>query len=401
MDQNTNNVLGTQPTNTVPVSQGQVLDNQVVQQVPVAQQVPVQPVQPPQVMQPVQTVPVTMAQPLQQQVVQPVQAPQVVQQPVQQMPVQPQMVQQPVNQQELMMQTQVLQPVQQIPVAPAQPVVNTMATTPKKFNKIEIVDDQVYIEKKDDKNEETNNGKFPYMILVFIAIIIASYFLYQKYSVKPAGSEFEEPITTVAETTSGLQITSKTTTQSTTKTSKSTTLTTSSVPKTTTIVSPSTALNSSYNGLLSVGQWSYASLLVDDVYQKTPIRVSNMYRGYKAKTFMKDYASKNKDFALQKLNDSNEYVVMEYQIDYTKAKVTATGFTAVKFTALGSPNELIYNNVVISERPVILKSELNPVGKITTVTVCYVMPKDFVRYTIVMGDYGDTAGYVAAYYRPR
>ena len=33
------------------------------------------------------------------------------------------------------------------------------------------------------------------MILVFIAIIIASYFLYQKYSVKPVGSEFEEPIT--------------------------------------------------------------------------------------------------------------------------------------------------------------------------------------------------------------
>ena len=276
-----------------------------------------------------------------------------------------------------------------------------MASTPKRFNKIEIEEEQVYKEKKEGKTEDTNNGKFPYMILVFIAIIIASYFLYQKYSVKPVGSEFEEPITTVAETTSGLSITSKTTTQSTTRTSKSTTMTTSSIPKTTTVVSPSTALNSSYNGLLSVGQWSYASLLIDNEYQKTPIRISNMYRGYKAKTFMKDYASKNKDFALQNLNDSNEYVVMEYQIDYTKAKVTATGFTAIKFTALGSPNELIYNNVVISERPVILKSELNPIGKITTVTVCYVMPKDFIRYTIVMGDYGDTAGYVAAYYRPK
>ena len=405
MDQNTNNDLGIQPSNTFSVNPEQVLDNQAVQQVPALQTVPVQPVQPPQVMQPVQPVPVTMAQPLQQQVVQPVQAPQVVQQPVQpqivQQPLQQQVVAQNVNQQELMMQTQVLQSVQPVSVVPAQPVVNTMASTLKRFNKIEIEEEQVYKEKKEGKTEDTNNGKFPYMILVFIAIIIASYFLYQKYSVKPVGSEFEEPITTVAETTSGLSITSKTTTQSTTRTSKSTTMTTSSIPKTTTVVSPSTALNSSYNGLLSVGQWAYASLLIDNEYQKTPIRISNMYRGYKAKTFMKDYASKNKDFALQNLNDSNEYVVMEYQIDYTKAKVTATGFTAIKFTALGSPNELIYNNVVISERPVILKSELNPIGKITTVTVCYVMPKDFIRYTIVMGDYGDTAGYVAAYYRPK
>ena len=255
MDQNTSNDLGIQPSNTFSANPEQVLDNQAVQQVPAAQTVPVQPpqvmqpvqpvpVQPPQVMQPVQPVPVTMAQPLQQQVVQPVQAPQVVQQPVQpqvvQQPLQQQVVAQTVNQQELMMQTQVVQqPVQPVPVVPEQPVVNTMASTPKRFDKIEIEEEQVYKEKKEGKTEDNNNGKFPYMILVFIAIIIASYFLYQKYSVKPVGSEFEEPITTVAETTSGLSITSKTTTQSTTRTSKSTTTTTSSIPKTTTVVSPS------------------------------------------------------------------------------------------------------------------------------------------------------------------